>query len=48
VRRLDAGESGFYLGEVAGALAVLPMVRVLGAHPVPPDDLGELVDILSR
>lgn len=48
VRRLDAGESGFYLGEVAGALAVLPMARVLGAHPVPPDDLGELVDILSR
>lgn len=48
VRRLDAGESGFYLGEVAGALAVLPMARVLDAHPVPPDDLGELVDILSR
>ena len=48
VRRLDAGESGFYLGEVAGALAVLPMARVLDAHPVPPGDLGELVDILSR
>jgi 6-phosphofructokinase 1 len=48
VRRLDAGESGFYLGEAAGALAVLPMARVLGAHPAPPDDLGELVDILSR
>ncbi|HEX4844732.1 MAG TPA: ATP-dependent 6-phosphofructokinase [Geothrix sp.] len=48
VRRLDAGESGFYLGEMAGALAVLPMARVLGAHPAPPDDLGELVDILSR
>lgn len=48
VRRLDAGETGFYLGEVAGALAILPLARVLDPHPVPPGDLGELVDILSR
>jgi 6-phosphofructokinase 1 len=48
VRRLDAGESGFYLGEVAGALALLPLAQVLDPHPSPPGDLSELVGILSR
>jgi 6-phosphofructokinase 1 len=48
VRRLARGESGFYLGEVAGALAVLPLARVLDPRPVPPSDLSELVGILSR
>jgi 6-phosphofructokinase 1 len=48
VRRLDAGEQGFYLGEVAGALAVQPLAKVLDPHPVPPGDLGDLVGILSR
>lgn len=48
VRRLDGGEGGFYLGEVAGALAVQPLARILDPRPAPPEDLGDLVDILSR
>ncbi|WP_306590376.1 6-phosphofructokinase [Geothrix sp. 21YS21S-4] len=48
VRLLDAGQKGFYLGEVAGALAIQPLARVLDPHPVPPGDLGELVGVLSR
>lgn len=48
VRLLAAGRGGFYLGEVAGALAVQPLARILDAPPAPPEDLGDLVDILSR
>lgn len=48
VRLLDAGKGGFYLGEVAGALAVQPLARILDAPPAPPEDLSDLVDILSR
>ncbi|WP_026853333.1 6-phosphofructokinase [Geothrix fermentans] len=48
VRRLGAGQGGFYLGEVAGALAVQPLARILDPRPAPPEDLGDLVDILSR
>lgn len=48
VRLLDAGERGFYLGEVAGTIAVQPLDRILGPHPVPPGDMGKLVAILSR
>jgi 6-phosphofructokinase 1 len=48
VRRLDRGETGFYLGEVAGALVAQPMARILEPQPVPPGDLGRLVGILAR
>lgn len=48
VRRLDRGESGFYLGEVAGALVAQPISRVLEPQPVPPGDLGRLVATLAR
>lgn len=48
VRRLDLGESGFYLGEVAGALVAQPLSMILEAQPVPPGDLGRLVSILAR
>jgi 6-phosphofructokinase 1 len=48
VRRLARGEDGFYLGEVAGAMAVLPLSRVLDPRPVPPGNLSELVTILAR
>ena len=48
VRRLDRGESGFYLGEVAGALVAQPISRVLEPQPVPPGDLGRLVTTLAR
>jgi 6-phosphofructokinase 1 len=48
VRRLDLGERGFYLGEVAGALVAQPLSRILEPQPVPPGDLGRLVAILAR
>ncbi|WP_243323013.1 MULTISPECIES: ATP-dependent 6-phosphofructokinase [Geothrix] len=48
VRLLGAGKGGFYLGEVAGALAVQPLARILDSPPAPPEDLSDLVDILSR
>ncbi|MBK8572605.1 MAG: 6-phosphofructokinase [Geothrix sp.] len=48
VRRLDRGESGFYLGEVGGALVAQPIARVLEPQPVPPGDLGRLVTTLAR
>lgn len=48
VLRLDRGESGFYLGEVAGALVAQPLSRILESQPVPPGDLGRLVAILAR
>lgn len=48
VRRLDAGERGFYLGEVAGALVAQPLSRILEPQPVPPGDLGRLVSVLAR
>ena len=48
VHRLDRGESGFYLGEVGGALVAQPMARVLEPSPAPPGDLSALVAILSR
>jgi 6-phosphofructokinase 1 len=48
VRRLDCGERGFYLGEVAGALVAQPLSRILEPQPVPPGDLGRLVTILAR
>lgn len=48
VRRLHMGESGFYLGEVAGALVAQPLSRILEPQPVPPGDLGRLVSILAR
>ncbi|MBP1773663.1 MAG: 6-phosphofructokinase [Holophagaceae bacterium] len=48
VRRLDRGERGFYLGEVAGALVAQPLSRILEPQPVPPGDLGRLVAILAR
>jgi 6-phosphofructokinase 1 len=48
VRRLDRGENGFYLGEVAGALVAQPLSRILEPQPVPPGDLGRLVSVLAR
>ncbi|MFN7959132.1 MAG: 6-phosphofructokinase [Holophagaceae bacterium] len=48
VRRLDRGESGFYLGEVGGALVAQPIARVLEPQPVPPGDIGRLVTTLAR
>jgi 6-phosphofructokinase 1 len=48
VRRLDAGERGFYVGEVGGALVAQPMSRILEPQPVPPGDLGRLVSVLAR
>ena len=48
VRRLDQGERGFYLGEVAGALVAQPLSRITEPQPVPPGDLGRLVSILAR
>jgi 6-phosphofructokinase 1 len=48
VRRLDLGESGFYVGEVAGALVAQPLSRILEPQPAPPGDLGRLVPILAR
>lgn len=48
VRRLDLGESGFYVGEVAGALVAQPLSRLSEPHPVPPGDLGRLVAVLAR
>ncbi|GLH75038.1 ATP-dependent 6-phosphofructokinase 1 [Geothrix limicola] len=48
VRRLDRGERGFYLGEVAGALVAQPLSRILEPQPVPPGDLGRLVAVLAR
>ncbi len=48
VRRLDKGERGFYLGEVAGALVAQPLSRVLEAQPVPPGELGRLISVLAR
>jgi 6-phosphofructokinase 1 len=47
-RRLIRGESGFYLGEVAGAMAALPLAHVLEAPPVPPGDISALVTVLAR
>jgi 6-phosphofructokinase 1 len=48
VLRLGRGESGFYLGEVAGALVAQPLSRILESQPVPPGDLGRLVAVLAR
>jgi 6-phosphofructokinase 1 len=48
VRRLDRGERGFYVGEVAGALVAQPLSRILEPQPVPPGDLGRMVSILAR
>ena len=48
VRRLDRGEQGFYVGEMAGALVAQPLSRILEPQPVPPGDLGRMVSILAR
>ena len=48
VRRLDRGETGFYLGEVAGALVAQPLSMITEPQPVPPGDLGRLVTVLAR
>jgi 6-phosphofructokinase 1 len=48
VRRLDRGERGFYVGEMAGALVAQPLSRILEPQPVPPGDLGRMVSILAR
>ena len=48
VRRLDRGETGFYVGEVAGALVAQPLSRISEPQPVPPDDLSRLVAVLAR
>jgi len=48
VRRLDRGERGFYMAEVAGAAVAQPLSRVLDPQPLPPGDLGILVSVLSR
>ena len=48
VRRLDRGEGGFYVGEVAGALVAQPLSRISEPQPVPPDDLSRLVAVLAR
>lgn len=48
VRRLDRGETGFYVGEVAGALVAQPLSRISEPQPVPPGDLGRLVAVLAR
>jgi 6-phosphofructokinase 1 len=48
VRRLDRGERGFYLGEMAGAMIAQPLSKVLEPQPVPPGELGRLVSVLAR
>ena len=48
VRRLDRGESGFYVGMIAGAMAAQPLSRILEPQPVPPGDLGRMVSTLAR
>ncbi len=48
VRRLAAGEGGFYLGCRKGETVAQPFEALGGAPPVPPPILGELVPILSR
>ena len=48
VRRLDCGERGFYVGEVAGALVAQPLSRIMEPQPAPPGDLGRLVSVLAR
>ena len=48
VRRLDRGERGFYLGEMAGAMVAQPLSKVLEPQPVPPGELGRLVSVLAR
>ena len=48
VRRLDRGETSFYVGEVAGALVAQPLSRISEPQPVPPGDLGRLVAVLAR
>ena len=48
VRRLDRGERGFYMAEVAGALVAQPLSKVLDPQPVPPGDLGARDSIRAR
>ena len=48
VRRLVAGEGGFYLGCLRGDLVAQPFAALEGPPPVPAPTLGELVPILSR
>jgi 6-phosphofructokinase 1 len=48
VRRLDRGEKGFYLGELAGAIVAHPLSHVLDPKPVPLGELGAMVKVLAR
>ncbi|MBI4911199.1 MAG: 6-phosphofructokinase [Acidobacteria bacterium] len=48
VRRLAAGESGFFLGLKAGELVVQPLSRLRDPRPAPPRTLSDLVPILAR
>ena len=48
VKRLVAGETGIYLGAVAGELVCIPLARIHDPHPAPPAVLADLVQVLSR
>jgi 6-phosphofructokinase 1 len=48
VKRLVAGEKGFYLGVQAGKLVAIPLARVHDARPVPPVMLTDLVTTMAR
>jgi 6-phosphofructokinase 1 len=48
VRRLAAGERGFFLGVEAGQIVAQPLARIRDPRPAPPLELTELVPILAR
>jgi 6-phosphofructokinase 1 len=48
VKRLVAGESGFYLGIEGGTLVTIPLARIDDPRPAPPAILTSLVPILAR
>lgn len=48
VRRLHAGEGGFYLGAQGSDLISIPLGRIHDPKPAPPKELTDLVDVLSR
>ena len=48
VRRLVAGVSAFYLGTDAGQMVARPLTYIREGNVEAPNELGELVPILSR
>lgn len=48
VKRLAAGEKGFYLGVQSGELVSIPLARIHDPRPAPPALLTDLVPVLAR